>query len=144
MSADPFTLPAAGLATCDPGVLARCLVRCILVVQSRVNRDQVIEFFYLVGMADEERPLDSVRYEIDELVIGVAKNPQDEKFVGEAVRRMQEHLNSLPDGSDPRKKTSGIAKAWKKSKLLREGTEARKQGERVLSEPKGTIIFVLP
>lgn len=35
---------------------------------------------------------------IDELVIGVAKNPQDEKFVGEAVRRMQEHLNSLPDG----------------------------------------------
>ncbi|KAG9032700.1 hypothetical protein FS837_002654 [Tulasnella sp. UAMH 9824] len=99
-----------------------------------MNRDQVIEFFYLVGMADEARPLDSVRFEIDELVVGVAKNPQDEEFVGEAVRKMQEHLDSLSDGSDPRKKSSGIAKAWKKSKLLREGTEARKQGERVLSE----------
>lgn len=44
----------------------------------------------LVSNTDDSR--------IGELVIGVAKNPQDEKFVGEAVRKMQEHLNSLPDG----------------------------------------------
>lgn len=63
MTTGSFTLSAGGLAMCDPAVLTRCLVQCILVVQSKVNRDQVIEFFYLVGMADEAGPLDSVRNE---------------------------------------------------------------------------------
>lgn len=134
MSTEPFTLPAAGLVTCDPGVLTRCLVRCFLVVESKVNRDQVIEFFYLVGMADEQKSLGGVRYEIDELVIDVAKDPKNEEVVGKAVRRMQEHLDSLGETSDPRKQSSGIAKVWKKSKLLREGTEVRRKGEMVISE----------
>lgn len=36
--------------------------------------------------------------------------------------------------SDPRRKPSKIADAWKKSKKLREGTEAKRMGEALLNQ----------
>lgn len=61
MSEIPFTLPANGLAICDPRQLGRYLCQCILVIESKANRDLVVDFFYLVGMADNERLPENVR-----------------------------------------------------------------------------------
>ncbi|KAG8902729.1 hypothetical protein FRC01_009486, partial [Tulasnella sp. 417] len=102
-------------------------------IESKTNRDQVIEFFYLVGMADDEKSLVDKRHEIDDLVVNVVKNPHDDGVIKNAVSQMKEYFDDLPKSVDPREKSSKIAAAWKKSNRLKEGTEARKKGEAFLS-----------
>ncbi|KAG8929030.1 hypothetical protein FRC01_005032, partial [Tulasnella sp. 417] len=134
MSTSPFTLPQRGLSAGHPKQLARFLTQSALVIESKTNRDQVMEFFYLVGMADEEKSLVAKRREIDDLVVHVVNNPHNDRLIKDAVSQMKDYFDSLPENVlDPRENSTKIAAARKKAKRIKEGTEARKKREAFLS-----------
>ncbi|KAG8945576.1 hypothetical protein FRC04_000710 [Tulasnella sp. 424] len=139
--ADTWTMPAGGIAICDPKDVARFLTRNYLVIESKANRDELVEFCHLVVLLDLKNK--TISPELNNLVTNVMNNPQGGQ-VQKAVTELKRYARSLEH--DPREGSTDVAKAWRKTKELRDGKVAydldhkpTSQGSSPNGEFKGNI-----
>lgn len=130
MTSDGFTMGASGIGPCDPAQVSRFLCKHYVVMVSKANRDELVEFCHLVVLLDLKNK--SIPQDLGALVDCVMKNPQPNQ-VQEAVWKLKEYADSLRP--DPRKASSAVADAWRQSKKIREGKAVEKLDESLISQP---------
>ncbi|KAG9022622.1 hypothetical protein FS837_006265 [Tulasnella sp. UAMH 9824] len=134
MTDEKWTMPTSGIAISDPKAVARFLCKHYLVMVSKANRDQLVEFCHLVVLLElKDR---SIPEDLLDLVNDVMKDPQPNQ-VQEAVQELNEYADSLYP--DPRKKSGDVADAWRRSKKIKEGKEVHKLDESLLSQSSSSI-----
>ncbi|KAG8945568.1 hypothetical protein FRC04_000702 [Tulasnella sp. 424] len=114
--AEQWKMSPGNIAVCDPETVLRFLGKNYLVIESKANRDILVELCYLVVLLDSKH--DRIPQRLDTLVHDVMKDPQTGP-VEEAVSKLKEYAAGLDP--DPRTASSQVAKAWQETKKLREG-----------------------
>ncbi|KIO18283.1 hypothetical protein M407DRAFT_160717 [Tulasnella calospora MUT 4182] len=92
MTSDGFTMGASGIGPCDPAQVSRFLCKHYVVMVSKANRDELVEFCHLVVLLDLKNK--SIPQDLGALVDCVMKNPQPNQ-VQEAVWKLKEYADSL-------------------------------------------------